>query len=121
MTIIFEKGWGEVGQFFCCCGNCPTLPSKNNSPSLSPVSNKLLVRKYNFFLIIPLSINLPLPYMKCTKLSTFQCFCDHKCNKNCKYTKVPACASEQQFLSGVWGNLETFQTVDPPTTLFLSV
>ena len=23
MTVIFEKGWGEVGQFFCCCGNCP--------------------------------------------------------------------------------------------------
>ena len=120
MTIIFEKGWGEVGQFFCCCGNCPTLRSKKYSPSLSPVSNKLLVWKYNF-LITPLSINLPLPYTKCTKLTTFQCFCDHKCNKNCKYTKVHACTSEQQFLSGVWGNLEAFQTVDPPTTLFLSV
>ena len=66
MTIIFEKGWGGgggwaiffwarnnflglgcAGIFFC--SNCPTLPSKNSSPSVSPVSNKLLVWKYDFF------------------------------------------------------------------------
>ena len=40
--------WGQVVQEYFC-GNCQTLPSKNSSPSVSPVSNKLLVWKYDFF------------------------------------------------------------------------
>ena len=44
LQIIF---WGQVVQEYFC-GNCQTLPSKNSSPSVSPVSNKLLVWKYDF-------------------------------------------------------------------------
>ena len=44
LQIIF---WGQVVQEYFC-GNCQTLPSKNNSRSVSPVSNKLLVWKYDF-------------------------------------------------------------------------
>ena len=40
--------WGQVVQEYFC-DNCQTLPSKNSSPSVSPVSNKLLVWKYDFF------------------------------------------------------------------------
>ena len=45
LKIIF---WGQVvREFFFWV--VIAQPSKNNSLSLSPVSNKLLVRKYNFF------------------------------------------------------------------------
>ena len=44
LQIIF---WGQVVQEYFC-GNCQTLPSKNSSRSVSPVSNKLLVWKYDF-------------------------------------------------------------------------
>ena len=51
------------------------------------------------FWINPLSMNLFLPYTKCTKLSTFQCSCEHKCDKICKYTKVPALRRKSGLLS----------------------